>query len=86
MDGSVRLADGSEVLVVRVRAAPVEGAANAALTRLLAKTLHLPKSAVTLVAGDSARLKRIHIAGDPAALAGAIEQQAGEKQAGSAGA
>jgi uncharacterized protein YggU (UPF0235/DUF167 family) len=75
IDGPVRLADGSEVLSARVRAAPSDGAANAALLMLLAKTLRLPKSAVTLIAGDSARLKRIHICGDAATLASAIDKQ-----------
>jgi uncharacterized protein YggU (UPF0235/DUF167 family) len=64
------------VLAARVRAAPSEGAANAALLALLAKTLRVPKSALTLVAGESARLKRIHIRGDAVALAAAMEMQA----------
>jgi uncharacterized protein len=76
VDGPVRLADGSEVLSARVRAAPSEGAANAALLMLLAKTLRVPKSAVTLIAGESARLKRIHIRGDSAALAAVMNKQA----------
>lgn len=62
------------MLAARVRAAPSDGAANAALTALLAKTLRLPKSAVTLVAGDSARLKRLHIAGDASGLSAMMEQ------------
>ncbi|MDQ8030017.1 MAG: DUF167 family protein [Brevundimonas sp.] len=36
--------DGRPVLKVRVRARSVEGEANAALLKLLAKTLKLPKS------------------------------------------
>ena len=46
--------DGHPVLKVRVAAPPVEGAANAALVAFLAKSLGLPRSAVTLVAGDRA--------------------------------
>jgi uncharacterized protein YggU (UPF0235/DUF167 family) len=76
IDGPVRLADGSEVLSARVRAAPSEGAANAALLMLLAKTLGVPKSAVTLIAGESARLKRIHIRGDSAVLAAVMNKRA----------
>lgn len=63
-----RLSDGTEVAFARVRGLPEEGAANAALCALLAKTFHVPKSAVTIVAGGKARLKQVRIAGAPAAL------------------
>lgn len=46
-------------LKVRLTAPPVEGAANAALTAFLAKTLGLPKRAVTLLAGQSGRRKSL---------------------------
>ena len=36
--------------------------ANAAVVALLAKALHLPKSAITVMAGETAREKRLHIA------------------------
>jgi uncharacterized protein YggU (UPF0235/DUF167 family) len=52
---------GRAFLKVRVRAAPIEGRANAALLALLAKTLDLPKSRLSLAAGDTARLKAIDI-------------------------
>lgn len=55
--------DGRPVLRVRVAAPPVEGAANDALVGFLARSLGLPRSAVTLVAGDQARVKRLHLAG-----------------------
>ncbi len=51
IDGIERLADGRSVLKVRVRAAPSEGEANAALVRLIAKTLGVAPRAVELVAG-----------------------------------
>lgn len=63
------LSDGSEAVKARVRAAPEDGAANAALAALIAKTLGVGKSAVTLRSGHSARLKVLDIAGDGAALA-----------------
>ena len=56
-------ADGRPVLRVRVRARPVEGEANVALTKLLAKTLGVPKSAVSLDRGGQSRSKMISVAG-----------------------
>ncbi len=61
-DGIAEL-DGRPVLRLRVAAPPVDGAANAALVDFLAKALDLPRSAVTLVAGDRARVKRLSLAG-----------------------
>lgn len=63
-------AQGSdEYFAARLTAPPVEGAANAGLVALVAKTFDVPKRAVTLVAGDTARLKRLAVAGDPDVLA-----------------
>ncbi len=56
-------ADGRPVLKVRVRARPVEGEANAALIKLLARTLGVPKSAVTLERGGQSRTKMLSITG-----------------------
>lgn len=58
-----------EHFAARLAAAPVEGAANAALIPLVARAFGVPKRAVTLVSGDTARHKRLAIAGDPDALA-----------------
>jgi len=73
IDGTELRDDGSAVLRVRVRAVPDKGKANVAVIGLLANALGVPKSAVTLVSGDTARLKTIAIVGDPAALAARIE-------------
>jgi uncharacterized protein YggU (UPF0235/DUF167 family) len=54
---------GRRFLKIRVRAAPIEGRANDAMIAFLAKQLKLPKSRLTLVAGDTARLKQIDIEG-----------------------
>lgn len=63
-------AQGSDAhFAARLAAPPVEGAANAALAALVAKTFGVPKRAVKLVAGETARLKWLAVAGDPDALA-----------------
>lgn len=73
IDGIETLADGRRVLKARVRAAPFEGEANAALVLLLAKTLDVPRRTVKLAAGDISRIKRIEIEGDGAALAARLQ-------------
>lgn len=55
--------DGRPILKVRVRARPVEGEANTALIKLIARTLGVPKSAVTLERGGQSRTKMLSIAG-----------------------
>jgi uncharacterized protein (TIGR00251 family) len=52
-------------LSVRVAAPPVDGAANAAIVRLLAKSWRLPVSSFEIVAGESGRLKRVLVRGEP---------------------
>ena len=54
-------------LKVRVSSPPVEGAANAALIAFLAKALKIPRSAVRVVSGDTARVKRLELDGVEAA-------------------
>ncbi len=51
------------VLRVRLAAPPVEGRANEALVRFLAKTLGLPARAVRLTGGETSREKRFVIDG-----------------------
>ena len=54
--------------------------ADRALIALLAKTFRVPKSGIEIVAGESARLKQVRIAGDPSALAAIVNgwMQSGE--------
>jgi uncharacterized protein (TIGR00251 family) len=77
IDGVEQLADGRPVLKVRVRVAPSEGEANAALVRLLAKSLGVAPRQVSLVAGATARIKRLKIEGAGPALAAALEKIVG---------
>ena len=74
IDGIEQLADGRSVLKARVRAAPSEGEANDALCRLLAKAVGVPPRDVALVAGATARIKRLTIAGDRPTLIAALEK------------
>jgi len=56
-------------LRARVAAAPVDGAANDALCRLIARELDVAPTTVELVAGASGRRKRIAVRGiEPASL------------------
>ncbi|HET8894089.1 MAG TPA: DUF167 domain-containing protein [Gaiellaceae bacterium] len=48
---------------VRVTAPAEAGHANEAVMRLVAETLDLPRSAVTLVSGHGARVKVVELAG-----------------------
>ena len=74
IDGITKLADGRNVLKARVRAVPEKGQANAALEALLAKALGVPKSAVSVVAGGTSRLKSVLVAGSPDILATAFKK------------
>lgn len=53
--------DGSVVLRVRVKAVADKGKANAAVIALLAKALGVAKSDLTLVSGETARLKTLAV-------------------------
>jgi len=74
VDGLETLADGRVVLKARVRAAPSDGEANEALCRLLARVLGTPRSAVSVAAGATARIKRVAIAGDGSSLIAVLEK------------
>lgn len=74
IDGIEILSDGRPVLKARVRAAPTGGEANEALCRLIAKSVGVPPRDVALVAGATARIKRLAIAGDTVALVAVLEK------------
>lgn len=74
IEGLERRADGRAVLKVRLCATPVEGEANEALRRLIAKALGIAPRQVEIAAGATARLKRLRIAGDPNRLTAMLER------------
>ena len=76
IDGIETLADGRAVMKVRVRALPMEGEANAALCRVLARALGVPSGRVEIAGGATSRIKRVKIMGDAAALGAALEMLA----------
>ena len=71
ISGTEAVADGV-ALKARVRAAPEKGAANAALERLVAEWLGVPRTTVAVAAGGKSRVKTVRVEGDPLALAGRV--------------
>lgn len=61
------------MLKVRVRAAPHEGEANAALIKFLAKMLRVAPRDIQLTGGATSRVKRLRIAGSADALSSRLE-------------
>lgn len=59
--GLWRDADGKMSLQVKVRTQPEKGKANDAVIALLAKSFGLPRSAFSVSAGETSRLKTIRI-------------------------
>ncbi|MBZ9855266.1 DUF167 domain-containing protein [Mesorhizobium sp. CA13] len=72
-EGIETSADGRSHVKARVRAVPENGAANQALEKLAAKMLGVPASAVSVVAGATARLKTLRVTGEPEVLMQRIE-------------
>jgi uncharacterized protein YggU (UPF0235/DUF167 family) len=63
IEGWARDEAGRPYLKARTRAAPVDGRANQALERMVARALGLPPSAVALTGGAGSRVKTLEIAG-----------------------
>ena len=73
VDGWTTDEAGRPVLKLRVSAPAREGAANDAVVALIARSLGLPRSAVRVAAGATARVKRLEIDGiDEGGLAAAF--------------
>ncbi len=56
--------DDAGILLVRVTAPPVEGAANQALVRLVARELGVGRGAVTIESGATGRRKRVRVSAE----------------------
>ena len=56
-----------DALLVRLKAPPVDGAANAELIRFLADLLDVPQRNIQIVSGERSRGKRVRISGRTAA-------------------
>ena len=54
-------------LVIKLAAAPVDGAANEALVEYLSRLLDCPRRHIHIASGDKSRAKRITVAGTTAA-------------------
>ena len=63
---------GDEAVKICITAPPVDGKANEALIRFLAALFKLPKSAVTLEAGQQGRTKQFRLTGITLTAAEAI--------------
>lgn len=73
VDGAETDAAGKTWLRIRLAAPPVDGKANAALIKLLAKRWRLPKSALAIASGATARNKVLSLQGDSDHLRSLIE-------------
>ncbi len=66
--------DGKAVLRIRVNAVADKGKANKAVIALLAKNMRLPKSAFSIISGQTSRLKTIAIDGESKEIAARLEK------------
>jgi len=57
------LAGPDGLLKIKVTAAPVKGAANEAVIKLLAKKLGLKKAQIAIVSGQTSKIKTIEVEG-----------------------
>lgn len=77
VEGLATSADGSVRLAVKVRAVADRGAANRAVTAVLAKALGVAGGAVSIASGAASRMKTVHVIGDPQRIAARLEMLMG---------
>ncbi|ETR72958.1 MAG: hypothetical protein OMM_07236 [Candidatus Magnetoglobus multicellularis str. Araruama] len=61
-------------LKIKLKAPPVDGAANKMCIQFLAKALHVPKSHIGMVSGQRSRKKTFQVAGDPVEITQCIKR------------
>ena len=61
-----------DMLLVRLAAAPVDGAANDALIELLSRSLAVAKRDVHIVSGERSRTKQVVVSGQSASTLNAV--------------
>ena len=76
--GAIEATAEGPAVKAKVRAVPADGAANAALERLVADWLDVPKSSVSLVSGGKSRIKSLAVRGEPCGLIAAAEALTGD--------
>jgi uncharacterized protein YggU (UPF0235/DUF167 family) len=76
IDGATETA-GGPALKVRVRAAAENGAANRSVESVVAQWLGIARTRVAVAQGGKARVKTLHIAGEPAELEALISARVG---------
>ena len=74
IEGAEVTGDGKMHLKARVRAVPEDGKANAALEKLVADWLKVPRKSVSVAAGTTSRLKTVEVKGESAELLAQVAQ------------
>ena len=74
IDGVEELADGRQVLKVRVASPPIAGEANKALLGLVSNAVGVSRSRIRFEAGASSRLKILHVVGDGQTIINTLEK------------
>ena len=77
VDGMTGTADGP-AFKARVRAVPEDGAANAALTELVAKWLGVPGRDIGLASGHKSRIKSVRVRGDVTRIERTLAESLGQ--------
>ena len=77
LEGLTPDANGKSMLKARIAETAEGGKANASLVALLAREFGVPKGAVTIVRGATARLKQVRIQGDTRCLAARLQTMRG---------
>jgi uncharacterized protein YggU (UPF0235/DUF167 family) len=66
-------ADGRSYLAVKVRAVQEKGATNTALERLVAEVFGVARSKISVIAGQTSRLKSVRIEAEPSSVASILD-------------